>query len=92
MNSKNTQITNYNKYLSDLINTPAPILADQLPDTSIDFAGLMAYAHSKGVKASDLTNEEKNRFIKGDTVESLQKKVKLAIKYDNISEWNSAIS
>jgi len=81
----------YSKYMSELINTPAPILADQLPDTSIDFAGLMAYARSKGVKAGDLTDEEKNRFIK-DTVESLQKKVKMTIKYDNISEWNSAIS
>jgi len=88
----NGQTINYDKYMMILQNTPAPILADQLPDTSIDFAGLMAYARSKGVKAGDLTDEEKNRFIKGDTVESLQKKVKMTIKYDNISEWNSAIS
>ena len=82
----------YSKYMSELINTPAPILADQLPDTSIDFADLIAYAHSKGVKAGDLTDEEKNRFIKGDTIESLQNKLMMTIKHDNISEWNSAIS
>ena len=82
----------YSKYMSELINTPAPILADQLPDTSIDFAGLIAYAHSKGVKAGDLTDEEKNQFIKGDTIESLQKKLMLTIKHDNVYEWNSSIS
>ena len=82
----------YSKYMSELINTPAPILADQLPDTSIDFAGLIAYAHSKGVKAGDLTDEEKNQFIKGDTIESLQKKLMITIKHDNVYEWNSSIS
>jgi len=82
----------YSKYMSELINTPAPILADQLPDTSIDFAGLIAYAHSKGVKAGDLTDEEKNRFIKGDTIESLQNKLMMTIKHENIYEWNSSIS
>lgn len=82
----------YSKYMSELINTPAPILADQLPDTSIDFAGLIAYAHSKGVKVGDLTDEEKNRFIKGDTIESLQNKLMMTIKHDNIFEWNSSIS
>ena len=85
-------VMDYSKYMSELINTPAPILADQLPDTSIDFAGLMAYAHSKGVKAGDLTDEEKNRFIKGDTIESLQNKLMMTIKHDNIYEWNSSIS
>lgn len=82
----------YSKYMSELINTPAPILADQLPDTSIDFTGLIAYAHSKGVKVGDLTDEEKNQFIKGDTIESLQKKLMITIKHDNIYEWNSSIS
>ena len=82
----------YSKYMSELINTPAPILADQLPDTSIDFAGLIAYAHSKGVKVGDLTDEEKNQFIKGDTIESLQKKLMITIKHDNVYEWNSSIS
>ena len=82
----------YSKYMSELINTPAQILADQLPDTSIDFAGLIAYAHSKGVKAGDLTDEEKNQFIKGDTIESLQKKLMITIKHDNVYEWNSSIS
>ena len=82
----------YSKYMSELINTPAPILADQLPDTSIDFADLIAYAHSKGVKVGDLTDEEKNQFIKGDTIESLQKKLMITIKHDNVYEWNSSIS
>ena len=81
---------NYNKYFVVLQNTPAPIMGNQLPDVCIDLAALMKYAYEKGVKAGELSDEEKNRFIVGDTVASLQEKVKKSIQYKNLVEWNAA--
>ena len=83
------QTINYDKYNSVLLNMPAPILGNQIPDVKIDLSALISYAHNKGVKIGDLTNEEKNQFIHGETVDSLQKKVNDSIKYNNIVEWNS---
>ena len=82
------QKTNYDKYQRKLQQLPAPVLADQLPNVIIDYSALLEYAREKGVKASDLTEEEKNRFISGETVESLQKKVNDFSKYKNLAEWN----
>ena len=86
----NGQTINYDRYLSALQNMPAPIMVDQLPDVQIDLIGLIEYAHRKGVKAGELTEEEKNRFIVGDTVSSLQEKVKKSVKYRSLAEWNTA--
>ena len=85
------QTINYDKYIYALQNTPAPILCAQLPSVKIDMAGLIEYAHEKGVKVGDLSEEEKNRFIDGDIVQSLQGKLKLSIKYKSLAEWNSSI-
>ena len=84
------QMINYNKYFAVLQHTPAPIMGDQLPNVRIDLAALMKYAHEKGVKAGELSDEEKNRFIVGDTVESLYEKVRKSIQYKNLVEWNAA--
>ena len=46
----------------------------KLPDVQINIVALMGYAQKKGVKAGDLSEEEKNQFIIGGTVESLRKK------------------
>ncbi|MBR3468214.1 MAG: hypothetical protein IKH28_00720 [Lachnospiraceae bacterium] len=84
------QKINYDKYRNSLMSMPAPILGNQLPDAHIDFAGMLRYAREKGVKVGDLSEEEKNRFITGDTVESLQKKVKDSIKHKSLMEWNAS--
>ena len=84
------QMINYNKYYAILKNTPAPIMGDQLPNVRIDLAALMQYARERGVKAGELTDEEKNRFIVGDTVESLHERVKKSVQYNNLVEWNAA--
>ena len=78
------------KYQEALHNLPVPILAGQLPDVQIDTVALMEYAQKKGVKAGDLSEEEKNQFIVGGTVESLRKKVKEISPYKNLAEWNAA--
>lgn len=83
------QMINYDKYNSVLQSMPAPILASQLPDVKIDLPGLISYAHGKGVKVSDLSDEEKNKFISGETVESLQQMVRDSVEYNNLVEWNS---
>ena len=86
------QIINYEKYKEALVSLPAPILGEQLPKVQIDLAGLMAYAREKGVKACDLSEEEKNRFISGGTVESVQESVRATVRYKNLAEWNTANS
>lgn len=84
------QTINYEKYRQALRSTPAPILAKDLPNVKIDIAGLMAYAHKKGLRAGDLSDEEKNMFIIGGTVQSLQKSVVTSVRYDNLADWNAA--
>lgn len=40
-----------------------PIMPSELPDVRIDYKGLLDYTQKKGVSVSELTNEEKNRFV-----------------------------
>ncbi len=83
------QTINYDKYNTVLQSMPAPILTSQLPNVQINLAGLISYAREKGVKVGDLSEEEKNKFISGETVDSLQKMVSDSVKYNNLVEWNS---
>ena len=82
------QTISYDKYRESLTHTPAPVLASQLPAVKIDFVGLATYAKTKGVSVSELTEEEKNRFIEGETVSSLQEKVRKTIRSQSVKEWN----
>ena len=84
------QPINYEKYRKSLLIIPAPILGNQLPDVQIDLTALLAYAHSKGMKVIELSEEEKNRFIIGGTVQSLQESVRKNSPYKNLAEWNAA--
>ena len=43
--------------------TPGPVLPKDLPDITVDYRGLLAYAAQKGVEPADLTEAEKNRFL-----------------------------
>ena len=51
------------RYKKSLINTPEPILLSQCPQIKMDLRGMMEYAESVGKKVSDLTVEEKYKFI-----------------------------
>ena len=84
------QTINYEKYRKSLLILPAPILGNQLPDVQINLTALLAYAHSKGMKVIELSEEEKNRFIIGGTVQSLQESVRKNSPYKNLAEWNAA--
>ncbi len=44
-----------------------------------------------GKKVGDLTEEEKNRFISGESVKSLQEKVESSVKFKNLVEWYKSI-
>ena len=77
------------KYNAALQSMPAPVLASRLPNVKIDLHGLVSYAHERGLKAGDLSDEEKNRFISGETVDSLQQMVRESVKYKSLVEWNS---
>ena len=88
----NGQTINYENYRRVLKNTPAPILGYQLPEAQIDLSGLIAYAHEKGVKVGDLSEEEKNQFISNSTVQSLQAELAATVEYGSLSEWNNAHS
>ena len=89
--SINGQTMNYKKYASLLKEMPAPIMPDQFPaGVKLDLAGLLAYAREKGVHPSELSNAEKNRFVTGGKVETLQEAIRKSVKYRNLDEWNLA--
>jgi hypothetical protein len=44
-----------------------PVLPSQLPKIKMDLAGLSRYAKEKGISLSQLTEEEKRRFIPRDS-------------------------
>ncbi len=86
----NGKTIDYEKYRKSLLILPAPIVGKQLPDVQIDLTALLAYAHSKGMKVIELSEDEKNRFIIGGTVQSLQESVRKNTHYKNLAEWNAA--
>lgn len=89
--SINGQTMNYKKYYSLLKEMPAPILHEQIPaGVKLDLAGLVAYAKEKGVQPSELSNAEKNQFVTGGEVETLQETIRQSIKYRSLDEWNLA--
>lgn len=50
------------KYKESLKYTPEPVLLSQLPE-KVDIQRIMDYAKSKNTKVSELSDEEKQRFI-----------------------------
>lgn len=50
------------KYKESLKYMPEPIMLSQI-QRKVNLRGLMKYAKEKGVKVTQLTNEEKNRFL-----------------------------
>lgn len=60
----NGQMMNFKAYNEQLKNMQEPILPSQLPKVSINLRELVRYAKKKGVKVMELTEEERQQFIK----------------------------
>ncbi len=56
----NGQMKNYERYLKSLEGMQEPIV----PDVVFDMRGAVEYAQKKGLKISQLSDEEKKRFVK----------------------------
>ena len=52
------------KYKESLKNTPEPIMPSQLPQIAFDLRGMMEYAKSLGKKVVELSESEKQMFVK----------------------------
>lgn len=57
------QRMNYNKYYDFIKTMDPPVMPSELPKVKIRLRDMAKYARDKGVKVSDLTEEEKNMFI-----------------------------
>ena len=51
-------------YKASLMNTPEPIMPSQLPQITFDLRGMMEYAKRLGKKVIELTEAEKQMFVK----------------------------
>lgn len=51
-------------YKISLNASARPIMPSELPKVMIDYKGLLKYAKEKGVRVIELTDVEKNRFVK----------------------------
>lgn len=55
----------YYRYLKSLLSTPDPLRKKKRARVIYaDYPGLIAYARKKGVEVSNLSLEEKERFVK----------------------------
>ena len=56
----NGQMKNYERYLKSMENMEEPVI----PDVIFDMHGAIEYAQKKGLKVSQLTEDEKKLFVK----------------------------
>ena len=61
--AKNIDNEREKRYGESLKNT-VPVSLESLPNISLDLRGIIKYAKEKNMQVVDLTEEEKNRFIK----------------------------
>lgn len=54
------------------LNAPKPIMPSQIPKVKIDYQGLIKYADTVGKSVIDLSDEEKNKFIRGGTMKEIR--------------------
>jgi len=58
------QMKNYKKYFESIKTMTPPADFNTMQKQKFDIKGLLDYAESKGVKTSDLTMQERERFIR----------------------------
>ena len=51
------------KYKISLEQTPGPVRLKDVPQITIDYRGLLAYAKQKGLEPADLSDAEKEQFV-----------------------------
>ncbi len=54
---------NYKKYYDYVEKMDPPVMPSELPSVKIRLRDMAAYAREKGVKVSELSEEERNTFI-----------------------------
>lgn len=54
---------NYKKYFDFVSTMEPPVMPSELPKIKIRLRDMAAYARQKGVKVSELSEEEKNNFV-----------------------------
>ena len=64
---------NFEFYYDELKKMPKPIMPSELPKVYMDINGLIDYATRKGLSPSQLSDTEKNLFIKGNYKEFREK-------------------
>jgi hypothetical protein len=52
------------RYKESLKNTSKPVMPSQISKIRIDLRGLLTYAKSKKVSPVDLSEQEKNKFVR----------------------------
>ena len=60
----NGRTMNYNRYYQAMENMREPIMPSQLPKFKMDINGMVAYAREQGKKVAELSEIEREKFIK----------------------------
>lgn len=56
-----------------ILSEPRPYTIDEIPKINIDYRGLINYAHSVGKTVPELSDDEKDMFIIGSSIQEVKK-------------------
>ena len=59
-----TRMMNFKHYNDVLSTSIGPVKKSELPNATADYRGLISYAKTKGVPVTELSQKEKDMFIK----------------------------